>query len=649
MSARGEVSWLSTEEESTAKPEGPVYERYVKDVSAVADELERRRGEEITHFMLESADVLVMGLRPDGVIDIFNRKCQELSGYSRSEALGRMTVRDILPEKYRADPRLIMNRFVDGTLPRSFVAPLKCKNGMVCYVRWTHTIIRDREGNISTYLGFGDDITARRHLEEELERTKERYTKLVHSLPVGVLLTDGRGRVQVTNEMLEEMLKEVRRPEKRDFNVLSNPYFVENGISHIFRRAITNVETTEEKGTKFVGPRGKVSYFNVRVAPVVDEGDVTGTTAIFEDITERKQIEQRFKSSQAIMAGVLEQAGLAITVVDNAGIVQLFNRGATELTGYSEDEIRGRPIAVFFKDRQRMFEINRRFKRDGMVTNVEASISRKDGTEVPIALSMSMLRDAEGELIGSMGISVDLSQQKELEQELSQASKLAVLGRFSAGVAHEINTPLANISLITENLEMTDLDPRIRKKLGIIQSQVDRATRIVRDLLQYSRKIEPEPAVFDLAVLLDECLGGTPMLPSESIGVVRDYTEGITVNADKEQLRQVFDNLLRNACEAMPEGGRLEISARAEGNQVSVTVVDTGGGIAPEDINNIFEPFFTKKKEKGTGLGLSISQGIMDAHGGAILVQSQVGEGSTFTVKVPRNVGGGTGEVAGGS
>jgi len=316
---------LTDESSEPAQPAGKGYEKYVEDVTVAVDKLERRKEEEISQFMLEGADVLVIGLRPDGIISIFNRKCQELTGYTKSEVVGGMSISDLLIADGEESAEGIMERFSNGTLPRTFISRWRCKGGKECHIRWTHSTITDAQGNVTDYLGMGENITQRHDLELELERTKDRYTKLVHSMPLGVLLTDAQGQVQLVNEKLNEWLEAVKRPDRTHFNVLANPFFVNSGLSLLFRRAINNKESIVEKGSKFEGRANENAYFNIHVAPILDGAEVTGTTAIFEDITERKHLEYEAKQSQAFMASALEQSGLAILVLDTAGTIKLFN------------------------------------------------------------------------------------------------------------------------------------------------------------------------------------------------------------------------------------------------------------------------------------------------------------------------------------
>lgn len=217
-----------------------------------------------------------------------------------------------------------------------------------------------------------------------------------------------------------------------------------------------------------------------------------------------------------------------------------------------------------------------------------------------------------------------------------QAAKLATLGEFAAGIAHELNTPLANISLIAENLLDEVKDEDVKKELRKILTQVEFSAKTVQEILAFSRKDNPTFELVDLRKVLDESL--------EKVRLERKYRLRVElqddlprVKADPFQLQDVLINILRNAKEAMKDGGDLSIRLSSNDEWVDMAISDSGEGIPRENLEKIFQPFFTTKPHgQGVGLGLSISQRIIFNHKGELLVSSQVGKGTTFTVRLPR-------------
>jgi signal transduction histidine kinase len=292
--------------------------------------------------------------------------------------------------------------------------------------------------------------------------------------------------------------------------------------------------------------------------------------------------------------------------------------------------------------------------RDKPVANFETTIRHADGRSIRVALSTAAVRNPAGEVEGVIAVGQDLTQLKNLEKAVIQAEKLASLGQLAAGVAHEINNPLTTISIYADALvrklkgvlafsepsrpvaygDAGDLD-----KLTRILEASDRILKLARDLTSYARPAPEVAEPIDLHPVLDQAIAFCDHVIKESeVQLTRRYAPGLPrVPALRSNLVQVFVNLLTNACHATPPGG-LVVVATGPGplGGVEVRVTDTGSGIAPEHLSQIFEPFFTTKAEgRGTGLGLSIVQGIVAKHGGTIEVQSQPGQGTTFTVKLP--------------
>jgi two-component system NtrC family sensor kinase len=256
---------------------------------------------------------------------------------------------------------------------------------------------------------------------------------------------------------------------------------------------------------------------------------------------------------------------------------------------------------------------------------------------------------------------------REAQAQLIQTEKLASLGKLSASIAHEINNPLSGIltyaKLLSRKLRSGPPDPEgihaALQQLAVVERETQRCVSIVRNLLDFARQREPSFQAVDLVVVVEEALSLLAnRMAIQNVEVAREFAPLPTVQADFGQLRQAFVNILMNACDAMPGGGKLRMVTRevalpgdGTGRTLSptgktappvapsarfaeVTISDTGQGIAPQDLSKIFDPFFTTK-EKGTGLGLSVVYGIVEKHGGKIAVDSRVGQGTTVTLRFP--------------
>jgi signal transduction histidine kinase len=233
-----------------------------------------------------------------------------------------------------------------------------------------------------------------------------------------------------------------------------------------------------------------------------------------------------------------------------------------------------------------------------------------------------------------------VQQLKESQEQLIQAEKLTSLGQLAASIAHEINNPLAGVLVYTQLLSKKVTGDAFKKEeslgyLSKIESEVGRCSRIIRNLLDFSRQTEPMLRLVDINYVIEQVLsmvGHQAQL--QNVEIVKEFNPSLPkVMADFDQIQQIFTNLTLNAIQAMPEGGRLTLRSSAVDGEVRVDVQDTGYGISKENMGKLFTPFFTTKaKGKGVGLGLSVVHGIIERHKGRIKVQSEVGKGTTFSI-----------------
>jgi signal transduction histidine kinase len=244
-----------------------------------------------------------------------------------------------------------------------------------------------------------------------------------------------------------------------------------------------------------------------------------------------------------------------------------------------------------------------------------------------------------GARLGRLVLLDDITQRVRLEDQMVQTEKLTSLGLLAAGVAHEVNTPLAVISNYIQMLakQIPENDPR-QKTIERIVKQTFRASEIVNNLLNFSRTGGTEPVEVDLNSVLEETLTLVQHpFKTAQVNVVRNYAERLPVIlGSTTRLQQVFLNLFMNARDAMPSGGMLEVRTGARNGSVEIEVTDTGAGIPAEHLHRIFDPFFTTKATgRGTGLGLSVSYGIIKEHAGKVDVRSTPGKGTSFRLEFP--------------
>lgn len=263
------------------------------------------------------------------------------------------------------------------------------------------------------------------------------------------------------------------------------------------------------------------------------------------------------------------------------------------------------------------------------------------GTEVDLRRSndeIGLLANSFNEMSRKMAL--DIEQLKTLNDQLARAEKLAAMGTLAAGVAHEVNNPLASISSLVQMMK-SEASPDTRQKLELIATQIERITRVTKDLTDFSRVRPAARSMVDINLIVDASIR-LASFDSEfqRLDLAADLDTRLPeINADGDQLQQVILNLLLNARDAMPEGGRLAVTTFKDGFDVCVSVEDSGAGIQDVVRKQVFDPFFTTKPTgKGTGLGLAVCYGIVTAHNGRIDVTSTNGTGTKFTISLPANL-----------
>jgi two-component system NtrC family sensor kinase len=334
---------------------------------------------------------------------------------------------------------------------------------------------------------------------------------------------------------------------------------------------------------------------------------------------------------------IVESLNVGVLAIDLEGAVEAWNTRMEQLIGVARNDAVGRPLGESLPA-ELVQEIVARGDQE-QITGIYKHRLVHQGRSVVINVSITPLVGKSGERIGRLLLFDDVTQRDRMEEQMSQTEKLTSLGLLAAGVAHEVNTPLAVISNYIQMLakQMPEGDPR-HSIIEKIVKQTFRASEIVNNLLNFSRTGPGELADVDLNRVVEETLSlvAHPLKASQ-IQVVKQLTEGIPpVRGSANKLQQVFLNLFLNARDAMPSGGMLEVRSAAHNGSVEIEVVDTGNGITREHIHKIFDPFFTTKSSgRGTGLGLSVSYGIIKEHAGKIDVRSTPGRGTSFHVEFP--------------
>ncbi len=346
---------------------------------------------------------------------------------------------------------------------------------------------------------------------------------------------------------------------------------------------------------------------------------------------------------ERVLHSIIQNYSDAVIALDNDYKIFFWNKGAERIFGYKAEEMLGNTVdPIIPQELKEKGELQWLFEetlRKGYIENYETERITKDGRRITINLSRSLIKDENGEILGSIAIVKDITKVKELEKQIQQSDKLALIGQIAAGIAHEIGTPLNVISGNAEYIMMEmGEDNRYKEELETIISQAERIANLIKQLLEFAR---PRKANYTKANVNVEIFHVVELLKHQfeksNIKLNLNLSKDIPpIYADCSQIHQVFLNIIVNAIHAINENGLIEIETFARDGYVNIKFKDNGVGILPEHLDKIFEPFFTTKEAgKGTGLGLAVSKRIIDEHNGKIGVESTPGVGTTFTVKIP--------------
>jgi PAS domain S-box-containing protein len=494
--------------------------------------------------------------------------------------------------------------------------------------------------------------------EEILRRSEARFRAVFENSAVGIVLQTGdrSGRFVAANAAYQRMLG-YSADELRTLTFTDITYEEDRELNR--RLAMELLEGKRESFTLIKRNRrkdGSLMWASIHVSLIPASGnDGTLFMSIVEDITERKRAEEALGRSERQFRALFEEAPVGIALVDSHGRPFESNRKLQQMLGYSADELEIMPFTAFTHPDDVEIDwalftdvLNRR--RD--YYHIQKRYVRKDGRLVWGALTVYVVRDDHGEPMFTIGMVEDITERKRAEEalrkaevELAHVTRVTTLGELAASIAHEVNQPLGAIVADANACLnwLTSTAPRVdeaREALGAIVDEGHRAAEVIQRIRQLARRAEPHKELLDVnsvirevAVLVrNEALGRRVSIRTELASALP------VVLGDRVQLQQVIMNLAINGMDAMASvtdrPRELLIQSQPESDQVLVMVQDAGIGIDPDNINQIFDAFFTTKSS-GMGMGLSISRSIVEAHGGQLWAGSNVGPGATFQFSLP--------------
>jgi PAS domain S-box-containing protein len=390
------------------------------------------------------------------------------------------------------------------------------------------------------------------------------------------------------------------------------------------------------------------SFYSIEV-PVTNADGSRAKMTVLRDISEKKQQEEKLKISEQDYKRLFEHAGSGVFISSKEGRFLDVNPALLKMLGYTEkSEFLKIDLATdLYLKREHRMAYQQLIEEKGSVVDYEVKWRRKDGAIIEVLLTSNVRCDSDDNILGYEGVVVDLGERLRMErklyetrQQLLQSEKLAAMGRLTSQIAHELNNPLFGI-MNTLELMKTEITPQNKRRrlLDLSLDEAGRLAEMLKKMLSFSRPDQMVKVHMNINSVVEEIiLLYEKSFKENNIYLKTSLEEDLSaIYASKDQMRQLFLNMLSNSKDAMPDGGTLEIETRSVDDTIQIIIADNGSGIAEEHIGKIFDSFFTTKRDrvKGVGLGLSVCYQFIKDHDGDISVDSKPGEGTTFVITLP--------------
>jgi PAS domain S-box-containing protein len=611
--------------------------------------------------LLQTAREGIVTADPLDNVTFANKAFADILGYTEEELLG-LNLRKLVDAQG-------LERIVGETESRKagkisrYELVLYRKDGEARTVQVTASPLWNEDGSFAGSLGIMMDATERKMMEEKIKESEERLRRFIEFAPDAIYVNDLDGNFVEGNRQAEEMTgytkEEIIGKNMLEVGLLSEKYLPKalEALEKNLRGERTGpdeFELTKKDGSKITV---EISTFPLKRAGNVE------ILGIARDITERKKMENALLESEEKIRNILQSSPDAILVSDLNGNAIECNQASLNVFGVvKKEDLIGRGALEFVaaKDKERLLEDLVKVAEQGSIRNVEYTFKDANGREFPAEASASVLRDASGNPRYFVVIMEDITERKQMlmkleeysqqleqmvekrthqlretQEQLVKAERLAAIGQVAAMVGHDLRNPLTGIKGAAYYLKTKPAlkaDKKTMEMLQLIEKDVEYSNKIITDLLEYSREIHLELTEATPKSIITETLS---LLEVPTNVQVEDLTQDEPkIAIDIEKMDRVFVNLIKNAFDAMPQGGKLTIKSVRTDDNVSFVFTDTGMGMTKGQMEKAWTPFFTTKA-KGMGLGLPICKRIVEAHTGKTSVESMAGIGTTFTVTIP--------------
>jgi PAS domain S-box-containing protein len=630
----------------------PVVERELRETEARRDHERMQQAlkdsEELYSALIGNLTDAVFLIR-GGEIAWCNDRAEEIYGYPMTELLGKEISFFYPSETQVSKHRNEVSSSIQKDGLYRGTSEFQKKDGDIIYLEYSLSQIPGKKP--VELIAVARDITERKQAEDTLRHSEEYYRALIENAQDVIIILNSDSSIRYESPSFKRVLgfTSTKQVGINPFQLI-HPDDIEEAAKSL-KKLMSHPEATIQSEIRVQNKEGTWLTLEIVGKNLMDNPAVNGIVANFRDITERKLAEEALKESEASLRAMIENAPDSIAVYDLNGTILETNKRSEEMIGLPREEIIGKnmfDVGVIPQDY--VPRTKKSLEHEGENVEVqpfEFDLMRKDGSRITVeATTIAKKRAGKVEIIC---ITRDITERKRaeeekrrLEQQLQLAGRLAAVGELAAGVAHELNNPLAAIQAFAEFLtDRDEVDEVIKSDVETIYKEAQRATRITANLLRFARRNKPEKQFISINEIIERSMDlHAYRMKVNNIQVLLELDPELPMTmADPDQMHQVFVNLTTNAEQAMTEshsGGRLLVKTQLEGKKIHITFTDSGPGISENDLKSIFDPFFTTKEVgKGTGLGLSICYGIIHEHGGNMYARNNTDTGVTFVMEIP--------------
>ncbi|OGL43151.1 MAG: hypothetical protein A2W05_00165, partial [Candidatus Schekmanbacteria bacterium RBG_16_38_10] len=612
-----------------------IISRLSKTIGCRIEEVESSliKSESLFRSVIHTVPAVVICLSPEGEILEFNPEAEKLYGKKLEDVIGKNFYKLFIPEKFRDSFIKNSKKVLNGEKVTGIEDHFDLKNGSKRMLMWNNDRIIDDNKNVLGIIAVGHDITELKKQEEELSKSREMFKGIYEQSPIGIEIYDSQGTLIDINLTCMEILGIKDIKDVIGFKLFNDPNLTDEIKGKLLRSEPAREEIVYDfdlvrKNKLYETTKSGKSYLNIFITPwEIKKYGQKGYIVRLNDITREKYAEKELKVSQERFKNIVESTGEWVWEVDANGLYTYSNPVVEKMLGYTPEEVVGRKHFYDLFDPEMKEKLKKiafeNFSKKLPLKNLVNPFLHKNGSKVFLETNGVPVLDKEDNLMGYRGMDSDITEKRSLQGQFLQSQKMEAIGKLAGGVAHDFNNILTAIMGYSEMVETKiSGNDKVKNYIKEIKNGIERASSLTNQLLAFSRKQNINPKTININSLVINLKKMLLRLIGEDIEMVTVLEKNLNyVKADPGQIEQVIMNLVVNARDAMPSGGKLIIktenttidenyarilSCARPGKFVILSIEDAGSGMDKETIKHIFEPFFTTKGlGKGTGLGLS--------------------------------------------